>query len=193
MDTLEVMTEDMVLACLHESNIDYFRGQNGLFLIELGYDQESQCDIKSYISLDGDPVHTLAVRGRSSKRFSPDQWSLGVLLCNLWNSRYRWPKAFMVFPPDNETASVGIEVMENFDVSLGTIPAMVKNFLDRAVWGVYRFWQWVGEQQVKVPEVFNAVQVHEMLSENGSNNASSQFDAIEEPGSAESHDGEANP
>jgi len=70
----------------------------GRYVAPYDYDPASDRCCQAFYAVEGRDQDVLSVRWVSDRRVPAEQLSLACLLCNQWNTQWRWPRAFVDLP-----------------------------------------------------------------------------------------------
>jgi hypothetical protein len=147
MAVVEQFSRAMIEKYLRAVGMRFLRDEDGDFLVQFGYSEPQGCELSLYFIAGGQKNEIYTLRAFSDRRFTRDQWSKVVTLCNTWNSERRWPKAYMDVKNSDADAFGVILLEEQIDLEKGIHQELLDDFSNTFVVTVGSFWKWAHQEQ----------------------------------------------
>lgn len=136
----------MIEAYLQERDFKYLTDRDGDFRLDFVYDEETDCEPSVWFITEGEENEIFVMRGLSNKRIRKEDWEKATNLCNEWNQKRRWPKAYLnVREPEESTASIHLEFQIDLEhgIHQDLLNSMAATFLASS----FNFWRWLHQEQ----------------------------------------------
>lgn len=156
-DLVRTFSPEMLRRGLDTKDWRYYirKGPDPWFVIHFVYDPIADRETKIMAAVLGRDRDILHVEWTGDRRTSADQFGLGYRLCNEWNNRFRWPRAYLDIPSLRKAAEEG-ELREespsgllsldfNLPLGPGIHQALLNHFLDRFFDAGWEFWRMAQE------------------------------------------------
>lgn len=97
-ERLRHFTSDTLVRYLRTTGRPFWECGQDRYLAPYDYDPTSDRCCQAFYSVEGQDPDILCVRWVSDRRVPAEHLSLAYLLCNQWNTQWRWPRAFVDIP-----------------------------------------------------------------------------------------------
>ena len=134
--------QSMIEAYLRQKEWNYLTDRKGNFQMNFSSDAETGYAWTVFFSAVGERMDIYQVYVRANHDFPKAQWPEILELCNDWNRKRFYPKAYLNIR-DSETDPTGTVVLEHaIDLEKGVHQELLNDFTACAYSGAISFWKW---------------------------------------------------
>jgi hypothetical protein len=149
-ETVQPFTLETIESHLKRKEINYWKSDQKICLVFMGYDQDSDRCVRAMHFVEGKHDTVYRLRVVADRRVDAKDFTRARELCDKWNGTYRWPRAFLEIPTMAEDASTpgsGLLVMDyQCQLAKGIHPALFDDLVGEAVATSYDFWKMAREE-----------------------------------------------
>ena len=121
---------------------------DGDFRVEFAASEETGVDITFWLTAEGTNEDIFVVRAIGNVAVPKTIWPQVVWACNQWNLEKRYPKAYLMLPPNTDELFGQVHLEGQFPLSAGVTQPILDEFLTTIISTSFAFWEWVAENGV---------------------------------------------
>lgn len=140
MRVVKDFNHDMIEGYLKAKDLNYLRDRDGDFVVQFGGSSKTGCNLELMIQVEGSHKQILVVRIIGQRPIPKSDWGRVVMLCNDWNRKSRWPKAFLYYEGPN-AAEGKIMLEEQIDLGTGIHQELLNDFIETVFGSSVAFWE----------------------------------------------------
>lgn len=147
MPAVRRFTHSLIQRFLDSKDLKYYQDEDDSFLVHFSYDDDTQCELTVVLSIQGDQQDIYTIYVFSSKKIPKRDWGRAILICNQWNEKARWPKAYLHIDNVDRDKVANIHLEENIDLEPGIHQELLDQYTDAVISSAFGFWQWATQEQ----------------------------------------------
>ena len=145
--TVRPFTLETIERHLQARDLSYWKTDAPMCLVFMGYDQPSDRSMEAMHCVEGrnGSIYSLHIVG--DRRVDADDYGRARELCDRWNARFRWPRAYLDIPAkadggEGETPGSGLLTLDyQLMLEKGIHQALFDDLVSGAVGASFDFWK----------------------------------------------------
>lgn len=138
-------SREMIKDHLDRTELKYLVDQDGDFRVDFAPFAPEAPEISVWITAEGTNEDILCIRVIGHLAVPKTIWPQAVMACNQWNMEKRYPKAYLMIPPDTAALFGQVHLEGHFPMGAGVTAPQLDEYINTVIGTGFSFWQWALE------------------------------------------------